>query len=367
MSSRRESYYNKVVVVRFITHLIVLFTIFLLPDVLLSFRHHPIPRFVYLHTVGYILAFYVNYYLFIDKFLFNRKKVWLFFTVNLISILLYLLLMAWLHLHFDDIPGFGPREAVGPVHFNEISRDKILRLFHFLSRDFLMMFLSTCMSIALKFSEKWIKWERLEQQMEAERKEYELNNLKNQLNPHFLFNTLNNIYALIGISPEKAQLAVHELSQLLRYVLYDNETKTVPLEKDMLFVKNYIGLMKLRLGSKVKLNVNIDERQGAGLQIAPLMFISLVENAFKHGTSASAESVINISIKVEGIKVVCRVENSFYPKDEQDKSANGIGIANLQRQLSILYNGRHSLSTVVEDGMYKACLEIICQNDDAKM
>ncbi len=359
MSNKPGVYWNKVVVVRFITHLIVLLTIFLLPDVLLSFGTHPIPRFVYLHAIGYILVFYVNYYLFIDKFLFNRKKVWLFFMVNLIYILLYLMLLAWLHSHFDDIPGFGPREATGAVHLDNFSGDKILRLFHFLSRDFLMMFLSVCMGIALKFSEKWVKWERLEQQIEAERKEYELNNLKNQLNPHFLFNTLNNIYALIGFSPEKAQLAVHELSQLLRYVLYDNKMKTVALEKDMLFVKNYIGLMRLRLSSKVKLNVDIDERQGSGLQIAPLMFISLVENAFKHGTSASAESTINISIKVEGMKVECRVENSYFPKDEKDKS--GIGIANLRRQLSILYNGRHSLSTVVEDGMYKARLEITCE------
>lgn len=362
MSNMHESYYNKVVMVRFITHLIVLLAIFLLPDVLLSFGSHPTPRFVYLHSIVYILAFYVNYYLFIDKLLFNRKRVWLFFMVNLVFVLLCILLLAFMHEYFGEFLKPGPREASDVMDGDVVWRDRVLGLFHFLSRDFLMAFLSICMSIALKFSEKWVKWERLEQQIEAERKEYELNNLKNQLNPHFLFNTLNNIYALIGFSPEKAQLAVHELSQLLRYVLYDNESKTVPLEKDMLFVKNYIGLMKLRLNNDVTLNVDIDERQGMGLQIAPLMFVSLVENAFKHGVRSNAKSIINISIKVENYKVTCFVENTCFPKDKHDKSGNGIGIANLQRQLSILYNGKHSLSTVEENGMFKARLEIVCQD-----
>ena len=355
----QEQYYNKVMVVRFITHLIVLLTIFLLPDVLLSFGSRPVPRFVYLHSIGYILAFYVNYYLFIDKFLFNRKRVWLFFAVNLLFVLLYMSLVAIIHVHWEN-PVPRPEDVLNQGV--SLWSDKILGFLHFLSRDFLMMVLSISMSIAIKFSEKWVKWERLEQQMETERKEYELNNLKNQLNPHFLFNTLNNIYALIGFSPEKAQLAVHELSQLLRYVLYDNESKLVPLEKDMLFVKNYIGLMKLRLNKDVTLNVDIDERQGLGLQIAPLMFVSLVENAFKHGVRANRESIINISIKVENYKVACLVENTCFPKDEHDKSGKGIGIANLQRQLSILYSGKHSLSAVEENGMFKARLEIVCQD-----
>ena len=177
-------------------------------------------------------------------------------------------------------------------------------------RDSLMLVLSICLSVSLKLSEKWLRWTVIEKQIEAEKKEHELKNLKTQLNPHFLFNTLNNIYALIGISTDKAQRAVHELSQLLRYVLYDNEQREVPMESDLKFVKNYIELMRLRLTPMVTLTVNINENDGQGLNIAPLMFVSLVENAFKHGVSASEPSSILIAIGVEDGVVHCHVENT---------------------------------------------------------
>ena len=361
----KSLYLQRVKLLRFATHLIVLVIVFVLPEVLMSWGR-TMPKFVYVHTLGYILVFYVNYFLLIDKFLFRKGRVWLYFIINLLFVVCFLFIIFETHYLCFPPGGDMPGKGEMPPH-PELSREQwILRgLQGLVSRDFVMMVLSLCMSIALKFSERWLKWERYKQKVVAERKEIELKNLKNQLNPHFLFNTLNNIYALIGISTERAQYAVHELSQLLRYVLYENDSKTVPLDKDMLFVKNYIELMRLRLGDNTTLKVSIDERQGVGLQIAPLMFISLVENAFKHGVSGSQKSVIDIGIKVEGSKVVCRVANSCFPKDGNDRSGSGIGIANLKRQLSILYNGRYQLSQQQEaDGsLYVANLEIDLQEN----
>ena len=349
---------------RFATHLIVLVIVFVLPEMLLSWGR-TMPKFVYIHIIGYIIVFYFNYYLLIDKYLFRRKRIWLYFIINLFFVVSFLFLIFGVHyLCYPPLMPSAVDDVMPPGPLELTEKGWIMMGLHSLfSRDFLMMVLSICISIALKLSEKWLKWEQYEQKMAVERKEIELKNLKNQLNPHFLFNTLNNIYALIGIDRERAQYAVHELSQLLRYVLYENDSKTVPLDKDMLFVKNYIGLMRLRLNSCTTLNVSIDERQGVGLQIAPLMFISLVENAFKHGVSGSRKSVIDIEIKVMGTIVVCRVENSCFPKDEKDRSGSGIGLANLKRQLSILYNGRYRLSQNEEDGFYKTLLEIDLQEN----
>ena len=354
----KSLYLQRVKLLRFATHLIVLVIVFVLPEVLMSWGR-TMPKFVYVHTLGYILVFYVNYFLLIDKFLFRKGRVWLYFIINLLFVVCFLFIIFETHYLCFPPGGDMPGKREMPPH-PELSREQwILRgLQGLVSRDFVMMVLSLCMSIALKFSERWLKWERYKQKVVAERKEIELKNLKNQLNPHFLFNTLNNIYALIGISTERAQYAVHELSQMLRYVLYESSGDKVPLDKELLFVKNYIELMRLRLSSAVSLKVDIDESRGAGLQIAPLMFIPLVENAFKHGVSATGKSMIDISIGVACDIVTCRVANSCFPKGKGDRSGSGIGLANLRRQLSILYDGRYSLARSVEDGIYTATLEI---------
>lgn len=362
IDSTKDQYQRKMKVARFATHLIVLIIVFVLPEVLMSWGRS-MPKFVYVHTLGYILVFYINYFCFIDKFLFHNRRIWLYFIANLLFVVCYLFIIFGTHYMYRP-PNF-PVEVDGRMEVVPISGEEWIwrGVQGLISRDFVMMILSIFISIALKLSEKWVKWEQYEQKVSAEQKEIELKNLKNQLNPHFLFNTLNNIYALIGISQERAQYAVHELSQLLRYVLYENNTKMVPLDKEMLFVKNYIELMRLRLNSFITLKVDINEKQGIGLQIAPLMFISLVENAFKHGVSSSRESIIDITIKVMGSNVVCQVDNSYFPKDGEDKSGSGIGLSNLKRQLMILYNGRYTLKQTVEDNLYKTRLEINLQEN----
>ena len=189
-----------------------------------------------------------------------------------------------------------------------------------------------------------------------------MQNLKSQLNPHFLFNTLNNIYSLIAIDAERAQYAVHDLSRLLRHVLYENKQLFVPLEGEVAFMRSYIELMSLRLPGKVDLQVDLPEA-GSQVMVAPLLFISLIENAFKHGVSPTEHSFIHISLQVipsPKETVVCRIENSNYPKHDNDRSGSGIGLPNLRKRLDLLYAGKYEFRTGVEGDRYVAYLKILC-------
>jgi two-component sensor histidine kinase len=361
--------------VKALTHLVILLIVFVAPELLFNLGHKEVHPLMYIGPVCYITMFYIDYYVLIDRYLFSENRKWVFYVVNVVMMAAVLCLLFYVHhfliphglhgvppafLHKMPMPPAGGHFLPPPPLDEPIFSPEIMELVKFMPRVAVLAVMAIGLSVLLKFSEKWVKWDRMEKQMVAEQQTNELKNLKNQLNPHFLFNTLNNIYALIAISQEKAQLAVHELSQLLRYVLYDNnDVREVALEKDMQFVCNYIALMKLRLSQDVKLSVDINAKDGMGKTIAPLLFISLVENAFKHGVTANKDSFISISIKVIGTKVVCHVENSYFPKDSSDKSGSGIGIANLKRQLSILYPDRHTYSIKCTDDKYIADLEIL--------
>ena len=197
--------------------------------------------------------------------------------------------------------------------------------------------------------------------MEKAATEAELVALKSQVNPHFLFNTLNNIYSLIQIDQDKAQEAVHDLSGMLRYVLYDSEKPSVPLSKETGFLKDYIKLMSMRCSSNVTLDVSLPETD-SDKQVAPLLFIPLVENAFKHGISTSEPSSIKITLKEEGEYVSFLVENTSFPKNDSDRSGSGIGVKNLQRRLDMLYPGQHSFEYGETQGFYRSFLRIKTEN-----
>ena len=161
------------------------------------------------------------------------------------------------------------------------------------------------------------------------------------MNPHFLLNTLNNIYALIAFDTDKAQQAVQELSRLLRHVLYDNQQTFVSLGKEMDFIRNYIELMRIRLSSNVVVETNIDISPDNRTEIAPLIFISLIENAFKHGISPTEPSFIRIAFSESNGEVRCEITNSYHPKAETDKSGSGIGLEQVSKRLELIYPGRY--------------------------
>ena len=187
--------------------------------------------------------------------------------------------------------------------------------------------------------------------------EAELAWLKNQLNPHFLFNTLNNISSLTQIDADEAQNSIGELSDLLRYALYETQQKEVPLCGEIAFMENYISLMALRCGKNVKITTHFDAPDTART-IAPMLFLSPIENAFKHGVSTGKPSFIDISLTEENGVLVFSCQNSNYPKDGCDRSGSGIGTENMRKRLELMYARRYEMSQTVEQGVYKLCIKI---------
>ena len=295
--------------------------------------------------LSFMSIFYINYIWLIKRFLFRRETRWFL----LCNVLLILTMMGLVHLCMTYAI---PDEMMKHPHPRPL-RDEI----GFHAINVAIYSLVTGLSVAIRMTNGWYQVEANQRELERERAEAELSNLKSQLNPHFLFNTLNNIYSLIAFSPEKAQEAVHDLSRLLRYVLYESNQLLVPIEKDLDFLRNYIELMRIRLPRHVDLQTDI-EAATPGVMIAPLLFISLVENAFKHGVSNSQPSFIQITIRQAGDAISCSIRNSYFPKSAGDKSGSGIGLSNLEKRLSLLYPECYHLAYGKEGENYVAHLVI---------
>lgn len=207
----------------------------------------------------------------------------------------------------------------------------------FILRDMFNMAVAAIIATAVCLAERWQKTENARKEAEKERTEAELKNLRAQINPHFLLNTLNNIYALTAFDSTRAQKAIEQLSRLLRHMLYDNEGQLTDLDKEVAFLSDYVDLMRLRVNSNVDVEYTTDIPEGCRAKIAPLIFISLVENAFKHGVSPVKKSYIRISISADSERICCEIANSNFPKSSEDKSGHGIGLQQVERRLELLY------------------------------
>lgn len=301
-----------------------------------------------------ILIFYINYFFLIDKFFFQRQFV-VFVISNIILIVATSLLQ---NLLFQLLLTLGPPPPLFKV--TTIDGKEVPRPPHELRilGDYVLTVLAVGMSVALKVTKQWYKDSINLESVKAHQLEADLRNLRNQLNPHFLFNTLNNIYSLIAIDSNLAQESVYRLSNLLRYVLYENENRFVALNKEIEFTQNYIDLMRLRLNKNVKLDVVINYEE-CDKSIASLLFITLIENAFKHGISNGLASYINIKILVNSKGVLCTVENSMDKSNTNGKSINsGVGLANLRKRLNLLYPNKYQLKIEEKENDYFALLYI---------
>ncbi|RZK30874.1 MAG: sensor histidine kinase, partial [Hymenobacter sp.] len=195
----------------------------------------------------------------------------------------------------------------------------------------------------------------------------ELSLLKAQINPHFFFNTLNNIYALTLLDGERARAALHRLSRMMRYVLYETTAGHTRLSQEISFLRDYIELMHLRLTDQVQVVFEAPTDPAApDPYIAPMLFQPYVENAFKHGVSALTPSCITISLRQPSAQQVemC-VRNTLLPvrPNADADEPGGIGLANTQRRLDLLYPGRHALRTTTPTltNEYEVCLSLNLQ------
>ena len=269
-----------------------------------------------------IIIYFINFYL-LHRLFFKRRYV----LFGLINVLLMLLLnFGFFRFH----------------HFTPEMPD--MALIGIYTGLFVYMLLN-CAIIALAIGIRhFIRTNRLRQQLMEEKQktaEAELAWLKNQINPHFLFNTLNNISSLTQIDQDKAQDAIAQLSDLLRYAMYETNKALVPIRGEVDFMRNYIELMRLRCNDRTTVSYDFaiaDEQQ----EIAPLLFISLIENAFKHGTSTNRDSSISILLKQEEGRIVFDCVNTNYPKTDSDRSGSGIGLENTRRRLELVYHERYT-------------------------
>ncbi len=211
-------------------------------------------------------------------------------------------------------------------------------------------------SLGLRMSVKYNENEKKRKELEKEKLSSELALLKNQVSPHFFFNTLNNIYSLIEINTKEAQNAVLQLSKLMRYLLYESEKGDTKISSEIAFMKNYIDLMKLRVSDKVKLTYTFPEDY-KDFPFPPLIYIPFIENAFKHGVSYREKSFIDINFSISGNELIFVSQNSVAPKKEET-TESGIGLENARRRLGLIFPDAHQLEINQENHVFEVILKI---------
>ena len=293
-----------------------------------------------------MIVFYLNYVVLAPK-LFVRGK-------HRYDLLINILLLTTLGtiLHFWMV-------YVNSIYVpNSNINDDAIGTISYIARNSLNLAIFAGGATALALARRWVTTDQKLKEVEAERATAELRNLRSQINPHFLLNTLNNIYALTAFDTPKAQQAIQELSKMLRHILYDYQQPKVALSDEVEFLENYVNLMRIRLSDSVdvKFQTFIANPQ---LEVAPMVFISLVENAFKHGVSPSEPSFIHIQIESADNQIVCDIQNSNHPKTANDHSGHGIGLQQVQRRLELTYPDHYQWEHgPTDDGIYRSRIVI---------
>jgi LytS/YehU family sensor histidine kinase len=202
----------------------------------------------------------------------------------------------------------------------------------------------------------------VEAQSDAAHSKSELNLLQSQLSPHFLFNTLNNLYGLSISDHQKIPQLLLKLAELLRYSVYDATEVYVPLKNEMAYIRNYIDFEKIRIGDRLVLTTDIEEMLDPEIKIAPMLLIVFIENAFKHSrNTASPEIFVDIKLKVWGNSIFVLVKNSFGIEKEENNmlsKSGGIGLANVSKRLGLLYPNAHELTVKSDERFYTVELRL---------
>jgi two-component system LytT family sensor kinase len=212
------------------------------------------------------------------------------------------------------------------------------------------------LSTALKFSIDWFLNERIQRDLENQRLSAELAFLKSQINPHFLFNSLNSIYSLAYQKSDTTPEAILKLSEIMRYMLYESNDNKVDLAKELQYLQNYIDLQKIRFGDKAFVDFKIIGQVG-NQKIVPLILIAFIENAFKHGVANDPSAPILLRINLDGKQLHFYMENKKHLLNRDTEG--GIGLNNVTRRLDLLYPGKYSLTIKDETDIYTCELSLV--------
>lgn len=284
-----------------------------------------------------IATFYFNYFYLIPKILFNNQTG-LFVLLNLTGGAVYIGLI----ILFDEL--MNMQQVMHEVFRPGVKYVPRPRNYTFDFYNVLIFYMAVGVSTSVATVRKWQADEQLRFELEKEKTNSELSYLKAQINPHFFFNTLNNIYALTNLDVEKAKTALLKLSRMMRYVLYETEKNQTLLSKELDFIKDFIELMKMRLSNKVKLDIQLPSSIEE-VYIAPMLFLPFIENCFKHGVSSQHESTIYIQLNKVGNQLHFYSKNDiFKAKDNTPEGqSSGIGLTNTKRRLELLYPNQNQL------------------------
>ncbi len=307
----------------------------------------PIPvvriTLVMLALIGF---YYTNTLLLIPKLL-ARKKITLYIATVLASIFIIISWDLWI------------QRTLNAEFYQENGWYKGA----IIQRATLLSLLVLAVSGGLKMTQEWFKTERQKNQMEREKMTSELALLKSQINPHSLFNNLNSIYSLAVKKSEDAPKAIVKLSEMMRYILYDSSVNQISLDQEIEHLQNYLDLQKLRMHRQAHLQF---EKRGdwQSKTIAPMLLEPFVENAFKHGNIHQPNAEIKLNLAVENNRLLFIVTNTVDQKTIQKDSYSGIGLANIQKRLCLVYPNRHTIRRKSSDDYYRVELTIDLSNHD---
>lgn len=358
---------------------LIIIPIFYLLDalgfIILPEERRPLEFMIYTIFWGLVIALPIHHFEYLKKkkkTVFNILRLFLLFFITLIidsymqipdNPLTFLLLMGfWFGFAYLLLPTFISKywKLIAFFYIPLFLYFMYLRLFTGGLDQYLLIkeefpFIAFFIPIPILFFvwafEQW-KWV---QNLKADKSKTELLLLRTQINPHFFFNTLNNLYALTIKNSKQAPEVILKLSDMMRYTIYEGEKESVTLKDEIAYLNNYIELHKIRYKKTVDIVFNHDI--DSNLKAAPLLFIILLENAFKHGIETLTENAyIHMNLYEENEYIIFSIENNFDPK-EQSKS-NGIGLENLKRRLSLLYPQQHELVIDKNTNTYKTTLKI---------
>lgn len=300
------------------------------------------------NVVSYLLTisfFYLNYYYLIPRLFFQKKYLLYGLSVLVCFILVEQTLV---DINRRGIRPYPPQYANQPPPPSTPDNHPPLPHEQFprpgsdqpglppeISQTFFLFLAGFLLSVAIRVNNRWRETER-------EKLNTELSYLKAQINPHFLFNTLNTIYSLAIEQSDRTPEAIARLSSLMRYVIQDATLTQVPLAKELDHISHYVALQNLRLDNTVRVDFSV-EGFANGLQIAPLILISFIENAFKYGVNSSEDAYIQIALSVEKAMLCCHVYNKKVHISADTISTSGIGLSNTKARLALLYPDKHQL------------------------
>ncbi|MDX1685422.1 MAG: histidine kinase [Saprospiraceae bacterium] len=294
------------------------------------------------NVAAYASIVYFNFHVLIPRFL-SQKKIFLFVG----SLLLFLILLT----PICTLILYWVFHAFGAVELADRLDERLIFV-----TFALIAFLSTLFQVL----SEWLRAERDRRELEQQKTQSELRFLKSQINPHFLFNTLNNLYALTLKKSDLAPEIVLKLSDMMRYMLYECNEKTVHLKKEIRYIENYLSLEKIRQGDDVNIKFDI-EGEIKDQQIAPLIFIPFIENCFKHGVNRQlSNAYVHLFMKIDDDSIEMELKNSkpdILP-GLYNKQPGGIGQKNVRQQLDLLYSGKYNLKTEESPLNYRVNLKI---------